>query len=64
MLFLVEPLLREVGPALFEILHTHNLRYPFPNDGNELVFKKFTNASVKSINFTFLLQDFRFSFCE
>ena len=26
-LFLVAPILREVGPALFEILHTHNLRY-------------------------------------
>ena len=25
--FLVAPILREVGPALFEILHTHNLRY-------------------------------------
>ena len=39
MLFLVESILREVGPALFEILHTHNLRYPFPNDWNELVFE-------------------------
>ena len=35
--FLVEPILREVGPALFEILHTHNLRHPIPNDGNHLV---------------------------
>ena len=25
---------------------------------------KFTNASFKSINFTLLLQDFRFRFCE
>ena len=25
---------------------------------------KFTNATVKSINFTFLLQDFGFCFCE
>ena len=25
---------------------------------------KFTHASVKNINFTFLLQDFRFRFCE
>ena len=25
---------------------------------------KFTNATVKSINFTFLLQDLRFCFCE
>ena len=30
---------REVWPALFEILHTHNLRNPFPNDWNELVFE-------------------------
>ena len=29
----------EVWPALFEILHTHHLRYPFPNDRNELVFE-------------------------
>ena len=36
-LFLVEPILREVWPALFEILHTHNLRYPTPDDWNELV---------------------------
>ena len=35
-LFLVEPIFREVGPALFELLHTHNLRYPFPNDWNGL----------------------------
>ena len=27
--FLVAPILREVGPALFEILHTHLLRYPY-----------------------------------
>ena len=39
MLFLVEPILREVGPALFEILHTHSLRYPMPNDWNDLVFE-------------------------
>ena len=39
MLFLVEPILREVEPALFEILHTHNQHYPFPNDWNELVFE-------------------------
>ena len=38
-LFLVEPILREVGPALFEILHTHNSCHPFPNDWNELVFE-------------------------
>ena len=38
-LFLVEPILRDVWPALFEILHTHNLRYPFPNDWNELVIE-------------------------
>ena len=37
MLFLDEPILREVGPALFEILHTDNLRFPIPNDENELV---------------------------
>ena len=35
--FLVEPILREVGCALFEILHTHNLRYPIPVDENEVV---------------------------
>ena len=35
--FLVEQILREVWPALFEILDTHNLRYPIPNDWNELV---------------------------
>ena len=28
MLFLVEPILHEVGPVLCEILHTHNLHYP------------------------------------
>ena len=39
MLFLVEPILREVGPALFEILPAHNLRYPFPNDWNDFVFE-------------------------
>ena len=39
MLFLVAPILREVGPALFEILHIHNWRYPVPNDWNELVFE-------------------------
>ena len=27
------------GLALFEILHTHNLQNPFPNDENELVFE-------------------------
>ena len=32
--FLVAPILREVGPALFEILHTDNLRYPVPSDEN------------------------------
>ena len=37
MLFLVEPNLREVWPALFEILHAHSSRYPSPNDWNELV---------------------------
>ena len=31
-LFLVEPILREVWPAFFEILLLHNLRYPVPND--------------------------------
>ena len=39
MLFLVESILREVVPALFEILHTGNVRYPFSNDWNELVFE-------------------------
>ena len=38
-LFLVEPILHEAWPALFEIVHhTHNLHSPFPNDWNELVF--------------------------
>ena len=32
-----EPILREVVRALFEILHTHNLRHPIPTDENELV---------------------------
>ena len=27
------------SPALFDILHTHNLRYPIPNDWNELAFE-------------------------
>ena len=27
------------GLALVEIFHTHNLRYPFPNDWYELVFE-------------------------
>ena len=35
--FLVEPILREVWPALLEILHTLNLRNPLPNDWTELV---------------------------
>ena len=39
MLFLVEPILPNAWPALFEILHTHNLRYPITNDWNELVFE-------------------------
>ena len=39
MLFLVEPILREAWPALFEILHAHNSHCPFPNDWNELVFE-------------------------
>ena len=39
MLFLDEPILRAVGPALFEVLHAHNLHYPFSNDWNELVFE-------------------------
>ena len=33
----MEPILREVGRALFEILHTHNLRYPIPINENEVV---------------------------
>ena len=37
--FLVEAIVREVWPTLFEILHTHNERYPFPNDWNELFFE-------------------------
>ena len=39
MLFLVEPILREAWPALFEIPHAHNLRNPFPNDWNEFAFQ-------------------------
>ena len=31
--------LRDVSLALFEILHTHDLRCPLPNDWNELVFE-------------------------
>ena len=37
MLFLVAPVLRVVGLALFGILHTHNLHYPIPTGENELV---------------------------
>ena len=53
MFFLVEPILREVWPALFEILHTHKLRNPFPIQtiGMSLSLK-FKNASVQNINFT------------
>ena len=35
--FLAAPVLRVVGLALFEILHTRNLRYPVPTDEIELV---------------------------
>ena len=37
MLFLVVPIPRAVGLALFGILHTHNLHYPILTDENELV---------------------------
>ena len=52
MLFLVAPVLRVVGLALFRILHTHNLHYPVPTGENELFV----------VHFTFLLQDFRFRY--
>ena len=38
-LFLAAPILRQVWLALFEILHTHKLLNPFPNDWNKLVFE-------------------------
>ena len=37
--FLVEPILREAWPALFEILHTNILHSPVPNDWNDLVLE-------------------------
>ena len=58
----LKSILREAWLALFGILHIHNLHGPFPNDWHDF-FLKFTNASVKSIHFTILLQDFRFCFC-
>ena len=64
MLFLVEPILREFGPALFERFFIPTIYAIRIQTMRMSLSLKYTNASVKSINFTFLLQDFRFCFCE
>ena len=61
--FLVEPILGEVWPGLFEMFHIQKFYGNFQTIGMNMSLK-FTNVRVKSINFTFLLQDFRLCFCE
>ena len=54
-IFLVAPILREVWPALFKILHTHNLHCQLTND--ELVFETHEWKCLENEQ-QFLLQDF------